>query len=191
MIKKVFSILMVAMFATAMVSCDKGDENYLPPLNLADNTLAYDGETYEMQTIITYVHHELTYITALSVDTNAAGEHLVVFNSLDVRPEIWNRTMNLASPAVGDAWVFRIIVPGLDISSMGGNSSGVPYFIGKIDNVRYEDESIFTIGTLSVSGNNDGTPITVTMNARLKNGKVIQMKLVSDNYEDQINASKR
>ena len=57
------------------------------------------------------------------------------------------------------------------------------YMLGCIDSVYYENESIFTNGTYRVSGNNDGTPITVTLNGKLKNGKTLQMKLVSGNYE--------
>ena len=47
----------------------------------------------------------------------------------------------------------------------------------------YEHESIFTSATYRVSGNNDGTPITVTLDGTLKNGKTLQMKLVSGRYD--------
>ena len=52
-----------------------------------------------------------------------------------------------------------------------------------LDGVYYEHESIFTSATYRVSGNNDGTPITVTLDGTLKNGKTLQMKLVSGRYD--------
>ena len=52
--KKIFSILMVAFAMTAMVSCNKdndGGNNDEPTLNIADNTLIYDGTTYTLDIV--------------------------------------------------------------------------------------------------------------------------------------------
>ena len=67
--------------------------------------------------------------------------------------------------------------------SYDGYYNGDKDINGLLDGVYYEHESIFTSATYRVSGNNDGTPITVTLDGTLKNGKTLQMKLVSGRYD--------
>jgi hypothetical protein len=74
--------------------------------------------------------------------------------------------------------LYGVVEMTFEMFNNGGNTGGY----GTLDGQEYENESIFSSGTYSVSGNNDGTPITVTYDGVLKNGKTLKMKLVSDNY---------
>ena len=50
--KKTLSILMVAFTMTAMVACNKDKDNEDSPLNIANNTLVYDGQTYTFDHVV-------------------------------------------------------------------------------------------------------------------------------------------
>lgn len=179
--KKVFSILMVAFAMTAMVACgDKdntGDDTPVTPV--ADNTVVCNGVTYHMTPEVMAWGTELTRMRAASTETDANGEPIIRFDGLHIYPTTWGRTMNLASPVEGDDWIVAFV--GSVLSCNGSYEGGG--LSGELDGQEYIGESIFSSGTLLVSGNNDGTPITVTLDGVLKNGKTIQMKLLSGSYD--------
>lgn len=178
--KKVISILMVAFAMTAMVACgDKDNNGDTPVTPAADNTVVYNGVTYHMTPEVLCWGSELTRMRAASTETDANSEPVIRFDGLHIKPMTWGRTMNLASPAEGDEWIVAFMGSVLNCNcsyEYGGLS-------GELDGQEYNGQSIFSSGTLLVSGNNDGTPITVTLDGKLKNGKTIQMKLVSGNYD--------
>ena len=184
--KKLFSILMVAFALTAMVACDKedngdgsnGGNNNNQTLILADNTLVYNGVTYHMIPEVLSWGTELTRMWATSTETDDNSEPIIRFDGLHIYPTTWGRTMNLASPVEGDEWILAFMGSVLSCNA-SFEEGGLG---GELDGQNYNNESIFTKGTLLISGNNDGTPITVTLDGTLKNGKTLQMKLVSDNY---------
>lgn len=182
--KKVLSILMVAMFATAVMSCskDKDDES---TLNIPDNTLVYDGVTYHMNTVQDRYHEELTLVMAESEEADTSGESLIRFDGLHIRPGMWNHTTNLVSPDANDEYgIYFFLSDGSSIRAYGYPDGQGQYSIGgNIFDDYYEQEPIFTSGTFSISGNNDGTPITVTLDCVLKNGKTLQMKLVTNSID--------
>ena len=184
--KKVFSILMVAFAMTAMVACNKedngggnGDNNDNSTTIIEDNTLVYNGVTYHMTPEVLAWGTELTRMLAVSTETDANEEPVIRFDGLHIYPTTWGRTMNLASPVEGDEWILAFMGSVIDCNAFfeqGGLG-------GELDGQNYTDESVFSSGTLLVSGNNDGTPITVTLDGVLKNGKTIKMKLVTGNYD--------
>ncbi len=182
--KKVFSILMVAFAITAMVACSKDDNGgngggNATPAEVAANTVVYNGVTYHMTPEVMYHYAGLTRMRAASTETDASSEPAIRFDGLHIYSTTWGRTMNLASPVEGDEWIVAFMGSVLNCNAsfeQGGLS-------GELDGQIYTGESIFSSGTLLVSGNNDGTPITVTLDGVLKNGKTIQMKLVSGNYD--------
>ena len=183
--KKVFSILMVAFAMTAMVACDKEDNEGGSTLNIADNTLVYDGQTYKFdQVVVDYYHSQLTLMSAFTNDTLEDGSPKQMVQGIHIMPEVWNHSFDLADASkYPDGVMVALHLYGLvNITFEQWNNGDNTGAWGTLDGVQYENESIFSSGTYTVSGNNDGTPITVTYDGVLKNGKKIQMKLVSGNY---------
>lgn len=185
--KKIFSILMVAFAMTAFVACSKdnndntdnnggnGGGNNEPTLNVADNTVIYGGTIYHMNTEVNYMNEDLTFCWANSTETTGDGSPKMVFSEIHIYPDMWGEATDLSATC---SVVFRFEGSDLSLSDVWNGE----FCTGYIDGVEYENESPFTEGTFCVSGNNDGTPITVTLDGKLKNGKKLQMKLVSDSY---------
>lgn len=161
--KKVFSILMVAFAMTAMVACsEKDNEPESTTSNLADNTLVYDGTTYHMDAVQSYYHAGLTTVDAVSQETDGSGNFMVEFGRLHIRPTMWNKTVDVFT-VNNDEETWEC---GFQGAIWGEEYVGV-----------YDGFSSCKIG---VKGNNDGTPVTVTLDGTLKNGKKLQMKLVTN-----------
>lgn len=187
--KKLFPILLVAFAMTTMVSCEKdndGDDSDLP-LDIADNTLVYDGVTYTFSDVeVDFRHDELTLVSAMTGETQDNGEPLLTLHRLHITPNVWNRDFDLADQSQwpDDEVAVELILEGVFELSFEGvvNYNGDKFMGGRLDGMEYEGSSIFTSGNYRVSGNNDGTPITITVNGVLINGKTFQMKLVSGNY---------
>ncbi|MCR5423489.1 MAG: hypothetical protein K6E93_01865 [Bacteroidales bacterium] len=196
--KKVFSILMVAFALTAMVACSEKDNgagngggnnnggNGGSSLNIPNNTVVYDGQTYTFDDVVVdYYHSELTLVSAYTDDTLANGDPVLAIEGIHINPNAWNCNIDLANPA---HWPQEVLVGlhmrgSIQISFEAWANDGVLGGGGTLDGVQYDNESIFSSGTYRVSGNNDGTPITITYDGMLKNGKRIQIKIVSDNYQ--------
>ena len=188
--------MFVAAAAMMFASCDKDNENGGSgsgggsELNIADNTVVYDGVTYKFDHVMVgYFHNELTLITAETADTLEDGTPRLMLDGIHITPEAWNRDFNLADISqwpVEYVMINLVFTGVLDISytSYVNGDRGVS---GSLDGEYYEDESIFTSGTYRVSGNNDGTPVTLTVNGTLRNGKTMQIKLVTPNYQNQVN----
>lgn len=86
---------------------------------------------------------------------------MVEFAGLHIRPGMWNRTADIFTETNDTvSWNF--------------------VFNGVVEANAYDDFSACMVG---IYGNNDGTPVTVTVDGTLKNGKKIQMKVIaqSDN----------
>ena len=165
--KKVLSILMVALAMTAMVACgdekdNEGDNNVM---ELADNTLVYDGVTYHMDAFQSYYHAGLTTVDAVSLETDG-GEPVIQFIRLHIRPTMWNRTADVFTETNEDeTWECG--------------------FTGTIFDGEYFDiYDGFSACKIGVFGDNNGTPVTVTLDGTLKNGKTMQMKLVTPSQVD-------
>jgi hypothetical protein len=156
-----FIMMFVAAATMMFVSCGKDDEKS-SDLNLADNTLVYDGVTYHMNAVQSFFHNELTLVDATSQEANISEESMIEFVGLHIRPGMWNRTANVLTETTEDiSWN----------CAFSGALFGEEMF-----NV-YEDFSSCLIG---IYGENDGTPVTVTFDGTLKNGKALQMRLVTD-----------
>lgn len=185
--KKFFTFLTVALFAASMVACGEKDNQNEgsdsdTPMNIADNTLVYDGVTYTFSgVVVDYRHSEMTLVSAFVGDPQNVD---LIVDHIHITPNVWNRDFDLTDQSQwpDDVAVSLIINGAIEMQYEGWVNVDRGLF-GRLDGVEYEGESIFTSGTYRVSGNNDGTPITVTVNGKLKNGKTLQMKIVSDNYQ--------
>lgn len=181
--KKVLSILMVAFSMIAFVSCDKEGEGSAD--SLADNTLVYDGHTYTFDNVVVdYYHSALTLMSAYTSDTLEYGSPKLMVDGIHIMPAVWNKTLDLTNTSQWpeDVMVALHLYGLVEMNFEAWNNGGNMGAYGNLDGVDYEDESIFSSGTYTVMGNNDGTPITVTYDGTLKNGKKLQLKLVSGNY---------
>ena len=190
-----FLMMFVAAAAMMFASCGKDNENGGSgsgggsQQSIADNTMVYDGVTYKFDHVMVgYCHEELTLITAETADTLLDGSPRLMLDGIHITPDAWNRDFNLADISqwpVEYVMVNLVFSGVLDISytSYVNGDRGVS---GRLDGVNYEDESIFTSGTYRVSGNNDGTPVTLTVNGTLRNGKTLQIKLVTPDYQNQV-----
>ena len=94
--RTIFCALAVTMMFFA--ACGKDDDNNDGlNLNIADNTLVYDGVTYTFDHVMVgYFHNELTLITAETADTLEDGTPRLMLDGIHITPEAWNRDFNLA-----------------------------------------------------------------------------------------------
>ena len=170
-------MMFVAAAAMMFVSCDK-DENEkdqpdIPQIGIADNTLVYDGVTYQM-----------TPLPAGNAPSSASldsvdGEPLFFFDGYHFRDErMWNKTINLTALAEGEEYSIGIFGSVLDLNSDGWWEAGLAMYCGRIDGQEYENECVFTSGTFGLYG--DVNNATVILDCVLKNGKTLKMKLVTE-----------
>lgn len=154
--------ILCALAATMMLfaACGKDDDKTDNTLNIADNTLVYDGVTYHMQAYQSFFHNELTLVDGGSEELDADGSYMVEFSGLHVRPGMWNRTADIFTETTDEVYWGCYF---------GGAAMGDGYNV-------YDDFSACRIG---IYGNNDGTPVTVTVDGTLKNGKTLQMKVIT------------
>lgn len=176
---KATRLIMMFVAATAMMlaSCEKDNEN---TTDLENNTVVYNGVTYHMNNMVSYANEDLTFFMSMSTETTDDENPRMVFGEIHIYPEMWGKTYNLS--VLEEIQGLRFF-DGPDLfCSTTYNGNG---YDGSIDDVDYPDESPFTKGTFSIRGNNDGSPVTVTLDGTLRNGKTIQMKLVTNSYSTQ------
>lgn len=175
--------ILFSLAATMMLfaACGKDNENdgdNQP--NIATNTVVYNGMTYHMNNMVSYANEDLTFFMSTSTEVNDNEYPRMMFGEIHIYPEMWGKTYNLS--VLEDIAGIRFF-DGSDLfCSTTYNGTG---YDGCIDDVDYPNESPFTEGTFSIRGNNDGTPVTLTLDGTLRNGKTIQMKLVTDSYSTQ------
>jgi len=146
-------------------------------MDLADNTIVYDGTIHSLDYVNQERYHEeLTYVYGATNETDSEGNAVLAVDGIHIRPGMWNTTIDLSSFTEMTESATPIVISGsVNVSFLGGN--------GVIDGVRYE-ENICKSCVFTVQGNNDGTPITITLDAELINGKVLQMKLVTSSDQN-------
>ena len=175
--------ILMALVASMMFFAACGDDD---EQTLADNTIVYDGQVYTLDDVVVdYYHSELTLLNAYTRDTLESGEPRLAVEGIHLTPNVWNKSFDLANTSQWPEMMMAgMHISGtLHISFEIWNNDGAIGGGGNIDEVQYENTSIFTSGTYTVSGNNDGTPITILYDGVLKNGKTFKMKLVSGNYD--------
>ena len=170
-------MMFVAAAAMMFASCGKDDngENQpgIPQIGIADNTLVYDGVTYQM-----------TPLPAGNAPSSASkdsigGEPIIFFDGYHFRDErMWNKPINLTALAEGEEYSIRIFGSVLDLNCSGWWEAGQAMYWGEIDSHDYESEGAFTSGTFGLYG--DVNNATVIFDCVLKNGKTLKMKLVTE-----------
>lgn len=172
--KKRLLFCFVALATTLMfAACEKDDDTAAEP-TLADNTLVYNGVTYQMTPFLEIYNSQLTMLNAFSTDTSLNGQPKITFDHFHIHSDDWNTTTNLVNPT-GDRF-YEIAFDGEVLTMMGRGDAN--FAEGMIDGVPYENQSIFTSGTLKVTGENDGSgKVLVELDCVLKNGKALKMKI--------------
>ena len=177
--KKRLLFCFVALAATLMfAACEKDEPAQAEPL--ADNTLVYDGVTYEMVPFVEIYNQHLTMLNAFSKDTSLDGQPKIIFDHFHIRSNeeysMWNISTDLVNYTEEEFYEIAFTGEVLTMIGRGSNS----FAEGEIDGVVYENESIFTSGTLKVTGENDGSgKVLVELDCVLKNGKSLKMKIRS------------
>ncbi len=180
--KKRLLFCFVALATTLMfAACDKDEPEQPAGEALADNTIVYDGKTYEMIPFVEIYNDNLTMLNAFSKDTSADGQPKIMLDHFHIRSNNeysdWNTTTDLAHPTSEE--FYEIAFMGEVLTMVGhGSVNGAG---GMIDGVEYENEPVFTSGTLKITGENDGSgKVLVEFDCVLKNGKTLKMKIRSE-----------
>ena len=172
--KKVFSILMIALLTIAMVACKKDkpkpDNNNDNPAvtEAAANTLVLNGTVYHLNSHYQYsAEQDRSYAGASTVETDANGDPLYDIIS-DVENFCLNRTLDLTTAYDDASYYFAVH------NSMWSEQIFQDYhvgngFYGMINDLDYGENSIFSSGTLTVS--KDENAFTYKVTGVLKNGK--------------------
>lgn len=173
---KIF-LTFVAVATMMFVSCgkDNKEENGsdIPQTDIANNTLVYDGVTYQMEPLP--AGNAPSSASKDSID----GEPLFFFDGYHFRDEsMWNKTINLAALSEGEEYSIMILGSVLDLNCSGWWEAGQAMYWGEIDGQEYENECVFTSGTFGLYG--DVNNATVILDCVLKNGKTLRMKLVTE-----------
>ena len=180
--KKRLLFCFVALATTLMfAACDKDEPEQPAGEALADNTIVYDGTTYEMIPFVEIYNERLTMLNAFSKDTSADGQPKIMLDRFHIRSNDeysdWNSTKDLAHPTNEE--FYEIAFMGEVLTMLGHGSASAAG--GEIDGVSYENEPVFSSGTLKVTGENNGSgKVLVELDCVLKNGKTLKMKIRSE-----------
>ncbi len=178
--KKVFSILMIALLTIAMVACKKDkpkpDNNNDNPAvtEAAANTLVLNGTVYHLNSHYQYsAEQDRSYAGASTVETDANGDPLYDIIS-DVENFCLNRTLDLTTAYDDASYYFAVH------NSMWSEQIFQDYhvgngFYGMINDLDYGENSIFSSGTLTV--NKDENAFTYKVTGVLKNGKSLSFHI--------------
>lgn len=179
--KKRLLFCFVALSAMLFTACGEKEE----PVNetpIADNTIVYDGKTYEMIPFLEIYNSNLTMLNAFSKDTSVDGMPKMTLDHFHIRENeeysMWNTTTDLLNPNP-EMDFYEIAFSGEDLTMMAYGSSTSAG--GEIDGVSYENESVFKSGTMKITGVNDGSgKVLVEFDFVLKNNKSLKMRIRTD-----------
>lgn len=151
--------LLIALAAVAMLftACNKDRET-----PLENNTLVYDGVTYQLQSsaILESEGTYLSYFANINDNDNFQG-HI----------DGLNKTFDLTQPQdfMFDIYMYINQTP-INLTFYDANSIN-----GQIGDTQYSGESIFSEGTFTNTYNNSG--VTCELHGTLKNGKKLAYKV--------------
>jgi len=177
--------LFLLTFVAAMLAFSGCGKDEPTVDDMADNTVEYDGQTYTLdQVFVDYYHSKLTTILAVTSETLEDGSPKLMLEGIHITPDMWNRELDLTDQTNWpDYATVNLYFTGAFNLIYSGFKNGDASMRGELDGVKYDNESIFTSGTHKITGANDGTPITLTVDGKLKNGKTLRMKLVTPSYQ--------
>lgn len=177
---KTIRFLMIALMAVAMLftACKKdkpqpdngnNGNNETPAVTeAAENTLVFNGKVYPLHCGYGIdVAQNRSYAGAYTLETNANGEPLYEIMS-DVEDYCLNRTFDLTTEYEDATYYFVFRTPDYSEEYSQGNTEG--YGVnGIINGEYYEDSSIFSSGTLTITRTE--TDFTYKVTGTLKTGQ--------------------
>lgn len=134
----------------------------------AENTLVFNGKVYQLNCGYSIdVSQNRSYAGGHTVETDANGESLYEIMS-DVEDFCLNRTFDLTTEYEDATYYFVMRTPDYSEEYSQGNTEG--YGVnGIINGEYYEDSSIFSSGTLTISRTE--TDFTYKLTGKLKTGQ--------------------
>lgn len=178
--KKVFSILMIALLTIAMVACKKdnpqpsnnggnnGENNDTP--TLVDNVLIYDGVTYTGEASASISNGMIQYVLQ---KIDGENDNFLVQGSYKGAD---NCTFDLTKVVEGVDFYVHVLIEGgvFDMQYTAYTEHGLWSFV---DGDNTSGISSFTSGTATVTKNGDN--LTIVMDGVVRNGKSLKCKLVT------------
>ena len=162
--KAIKMMFFVAAATMLFAACGK-DEDGSTPSNLANNQLSYDGTTYDM--ICSVFTDGSTYVQFYGNGTTADFGLEGMFNDAS-----FNKTVNVAVHNPNQHYYVTAFSQNLFSFSYDNWDEGIH---GGIGDQRYENESIFSEGTMTNTLDENG--FSLSLNGTLKNGKKIAFKI--------------
>lgn len=166
--KKFLSLLIVALFATAMISCEKEKEDAF-----ANNTLVYDGVVFHGTSAATgFVNGEPGFIQYV-LDNYSDTASLMLTGGLYENDH--NCTLNLAENNPDHHFNFTISAQkgdtGVDLQFWG--------YEGTLDGEGTNGTGLFTSGTATITVTDD-QHLTIDVEGTLTNGKKLKFNIDTD-----------
>ena len=140
----------------------------------AENTLVFNGKVYQLN--CGYGIDALqnrSYASGHTVETNANGESLYEIMS-DVEDFCLNRTFDLTTEYEDATYYFSMRTPDYSEEYSQGNTGGFGVN-GTINDEYYDDNSIFSSGTLTITRTE--TDFTYKLTGKLKTGKNLSFNI--------------
>lgn len=177
-------MFVLPIMAFALFSCSPEDDpsNNNPNNNQTDSTsvatsyVIYDGVTYPM--------YDLDANHVNSSSSISMTSAISAFWNRDAWPR--NKTINLASPAAGERYWIGVDGSVLNLNAYGQGREEDGSFTGfyEMNGENFDQVSAFNSGSYGVyteDPSGEGDPIRIELDGVLKNGKRLQVKLVSSN----------
>ena len=165
--------LLIVLAAAAMLFTACGKDNDQP---LADNTIVYDGTTYQMESLFDAFNPDMGLFFSFSTLENENGEPVITFDGFHVFRELLGQEFDLTKKtsnedSYAEFYFYGIFNVGVYV--------GHDYIGGDLEEVSYENESPFKSGTIKATLSDN--VLTVEMKGETKNGHTINMKLSAPN----------
>ena len=165
--------LIIALAAVAMLFTACGKDKDQP---LADNTLVYDGVTYQMESYFDAFNQDMGLFFSYSTQKDENGEPLITFDGYHVFRVFLGQEFDLTKKTSNEDSYTELYFNGLFNVDV---YVGYDYIGGNLEEEQYESASPFKSGT--VKATLSGDILTVEMEGETKNGHTINMKLSAQN----------
>lgn len=183
-----FIMVFVAAAAMMFASCGKEDNNgdsnsgaagNNTPTVVADNTLVYDGVTYQMEAEFAYVNNAMGFLTVHSVDTNADGEYRIRMPQGEIHLYAYLVGQEVDLTQLFHEWPgYQFALEGLVNWQLYAGDDGQKAMIGgSVEGDSYEDTPAVKHGTMKITIEN-GNFIFV-LNAESKNNHTLALRIVT------------
>ena len=177
--KKILSILTIALFATAMVGCNKDNDNNDSNSNsssnvtLGDNMMIYDGRVYAGESYANFDDGTIHYVFH---NSGEADNDIPFEMHGDVYSNIYNRTFDLSQFHEDATFSLHIMIADGGIMDLRYENN-IDMLWSFLDGDNMANASCFQNGTATVTV--EGDQLSVLVDGVLTNGKTLKYKVVA------------